>query len=133
MANLVRLPAAALERFPTQISGGQRQRVSMMRALFLDPDVILMDEPMGALDPMIRSELQQELRQIFASLGKTVVIVSHDIGEAGYLGDVLALLREGRIVQIGSLADLVRRPADPFVTAFLNAQRSPLEAAQGRE
>jgi osmoprotectant transport system ATP-binding protein len=128
LAQLTHLPPEALDRFPTQISGGQRQRVSMMRALFLDPQVVLLDEPMGALDPLIRSELQQELREIFKKLEKTVVMVSHDIGEAGFLGDQLALLRGGRIVQIGTLEELVRSPADEFVTAFINAQRSPLES-----
>lgn len=125
---LTHLPAASLDRYPTQISGGQRQRVSLMRALFLDPDVILLDEPMGALDPLIRSELQQDLREIFNQLQKTVIIVTHDIGEAGFLADDIVLLKEGRICQQGSLRDLVQHPKDEFVTRFINAQRSPLES-----
>ena len=128
LAELTHLPPEALDRYPTQISGGQRQRVSLMRALFLEPDVVLLDEPMAALDPLIRSELQHELRDIFRRLKMTVVMVSHDIGEAGFLGDTLALLREGRIVQRGTLEELVRQPAEEFVTTFVNAQRSPLEA-----
>lgn len=128
LARLTHLPAESYERFPTQISGGQRQRVSMMRALFLDPDLILLDEPMGALDPLIRSELQADLRKIFTSLQKTVVMVTHDIGEAGFLADHLVLFKTGRIAQQGSLEDLVHRPAEKFVSDFINAQRSPLEA-----
>ncbi|MEQ8790462.1 MAG: ATP-binding cassette domain-containing protein [Pirellulaceae bacterium] len=130
LAQLTHLPTEALGRYPTQISGGQRQRVSLMRALFLDPQLMLLDEPMGALDPLIRSELQQELREIFRQLDKTVVMVSHDISEAGYLGDHIALLKSGRIVQQGTLAELVKNPADKFVTAFINAQRSPLEGLE---
>ena len=128
LAQLTQFPSEMLNRFPTQLSGGQRQRVSLMRALILDPDLLLLDEPLGALDPMIRSELQQDLKEIFQTLGKTVVIVTHDIGEAGFLGDIIVLLRDGQIVQQGSLAELVHTPADPFVTQFINAQRSPLEA-----
>jgi osmoprotectant transport system ATP-binding protein len=128
LAKLVELPLEWLDRFPAQLSGGQRQRVSMMRALFLDPSLILLDEPMGALDPLIRSDLQEELRGIFTSLGKTVVMVTHDIGEAGFLADNLILLKSGRIVQSGTLEELVRNPADEFVTKFINAQRSPLES-----
>jgi osmoprotectant transport system ATP-binding protein len=90
-----------------------------MRALILDPDLLLLDEPLGALDSMIRSELQTDLKQIFQSLGKTVVIVTHDIGEAGFLGDMIVLLRDGQIVQQGSLQELVHTPADPFVTQFI--------------
>ncbi|NNL66694.1 MAG: ATP-binding cassette domain-containing protein [Myxococcales bacterium] len=128
---LTHFPADGLPRYPGQLSGGQRQRVSLMRALMLDPDVLLLDEPLGALDPMIRSELQGDLKRVFAALGKTVVLVTHDIGEAGYLGDEIVLLREGRIVQRGTLEDLVRRPAEPFVSSFVNAQRSPLESLAG--
>jgi len=133
LAALTHLPREALDRYPTQISGGQRQRVGMMRALFLEPDLMLMDEPMGALDPLIRSELQQDLREIFQKLEQTVVVVTHDIGEAGFLADDIALLKDGEIVQLGSLEDLVKRPAHPFVSEFINAQRSPLEALQGSE
>jgi len=131
LAQLTQLPLDMLSRFPTQLSGGQRQRVSLMRALILDPDLLLLDEPLGALDPMIRSELQNDLKQIFQTLGKTVVIVTHDIGEAGFLGDMIVLLRDGQIVQQGSLPELVHTPAVPFVTQFINAQRSPLEALTG--
>jgi osmoprotectant transport system ATP-binding protein len=128
LAALTHFPTDGLDRFPAQLSGGQRQRVSLMRALALDPDLLLLDEPLGALDPLIRAGLQADLKQIFSSLQKTVVLVTHDLGEAGFLGDRLVLLRDGAIVQAGTLAELVRAPADPFVTRFINAQRSPLEA-----
>jgi osmoprotectant transport system ATP-binding protein len=126
LATLVGLPVDWLARYPAQLSGGQRQRVGLMRALALDPALLLLDEPLGALDPMIRSDLQADLKKIFSALGKTVVLVTHDLGEAAYLGDPIVLLREGRIVQQGSAADLLERPADPFVTRFVNAQRGPL-------
>ena len=127
LTELTRFPTGALMRYPAQLSGGQRQRVSLMRALMLDPDVLLLDEPLGALDPMIRSELQHDLRLIFKALGKTVVLVTHDLAEAGWFGDVIILFREGHIVQQGSLEALVRTPAEPFVTRFVNAQRGPLD------
>ena len=124
---LTRFPADALARFPVELSGGQRQRVSLMRALMLDPDVILLDEPMAALDPLVRADLQADLRAIFRALGKTVVLVTHDLTEAGRLGDTILLMRDGAVVQAGTLAELVRAPRDEFVRHFINAQRSPLE------
>jgi len=130
LVELTRFPPDALGRYPGQLSGGQRQRVSLMRALMLDPDVLLLDEPLGALDPMIRYELQGDLRDIFARLGKTVVLVTHDLGEGAFLGDHVVLMREGRIVQQGPLAELERAPADPFVTRFFQAQRLPFEGRQ---
>jgi osmoprotectant transport system ATP-binding protein len=129
---LTQFPRQGLERYPAELSGGQRQRVSLMRALMLDPEVVLLDEPLGALDPMIRSELQVDLQGIFRQLEKTVVLVTHDIGEAGFFGDRLVLLREGRVVQQGTLRDLVDSPADPFVSRFINAQRGPLEVLGSR-
>jgi osmoprotectant transport system ATP-binding protein len=124
---LTRFPAAALARFPVELSGGQRQRVGLMRALMLDPDVILLDEPMAALDPLVRAELQADLRAIFRALGKTVVLVTHDLTEAGRLGDTILLMRDGAVVQRGTLAELAYAPRDGFVSDFINAQRSPLE------
>ena len=124
LAGLARLPAAMLQRYPRDLSGGQRQRVSIMRALMLDPPLLLFDEPLGALDPITRYELQEELKRIFGVLGKTVVLVTHDMIEAGHFGDHIVLLREGRIVQQGTLADLQQRPAEPFVRDFMRAQRA---------
>lgn len=124
LADLTHFPKDALRRYPAQLSGGQKQRLAIMRALLLDPDVILLDEPLGALDPVIRFDLQSELRQIFQSLHKTVVLVTHDVGEARFFADQVALLRRGRVVQQGSFQDLLEAPADPYVTKFLTAQRS---------
>jgi osmoprotectant transport system ATP-binding protein len=127
LVTLTRFPKDALNRYPAQLSGGQRQRVALMRALMLDPDLLLLDEPLGALDPLNRYELQSELRAIFQSLGKTVVMVTHDMGEAAYFGDHIALLQEGRIIQQGVIWDLVEKPSTPFVERFIRAQRSPLD------
>jgi len=123
LAELVRIPGALLGRFPAQLSGGQRQRVGLMRALMLDPAVLLMDEPLGALDPIIRSQLQADLKDVFRRLRKTVLLVTHDMAEAAYLGETVVLMREGRIAQIGTPQDLLERPAEPFVTEFIRAQR----------
>ena len=132
LADLTRFPTDGLDRFPAELSGGQKQRVSLMRALLLDPDALLLDEPLGALDPMIRADLQGDLRAIFRTLGKTVVLVTHDLGEAAFFGDRLVLLREGRVVQEGAFRDLLEAPADPFVTRFINAQRAGLAALEAR-
>jgi osmoprotectant transport system ATP-binding protein len=123
LAAVVRLPGDALQRFPRQLSGGQAQRVSLMRALMLDPDVLLLDEPLGALDPMTRFDLQQDLRDAFARLGKTVVMVTHDLAEAAFLAGNAVLLRDGRIVQQGPVEELARKPADEFVARFVQAHR----------
>jgi osmoprotectant transport system ATP-binding protein len=131
MVTLTRFPEEGLDRFPSQLSGGQRQRVALMRALMLDPDVLLLDEPLGALDPMIRYGLQNDLKDIFQTLEKTVVIVTHDMGEAAFFGDVIVLLREGNIIQQGSIRDLMEIPCDPFVKQFIRAQRFPLETKMG--
>lgn len=127
LGKLTRLDLHFLERFPWQVSGGQRQRAALMRALFLDPVILLLDEPLGALDPIIRAELQAELCEIFSTLRKTVVLVTHDLGEAAFLADEIALLDAGRIVQQGKLEELVEFPATPFVTRFINSQRHPFE------
>jgi osmoprotectant transport system ATP-binding protein len=127
LTDITRFPSDGLDRFPAQLSGGERQRVSLMRALMLDPEVLLMDEPLGALDPMIRRELQTDLKRIFQTLKKTVVLVTHDLGEAAFFGDEIVLLRDGSIVQQGTLDELMDSPAEPFVTDFINAQRSPLD------
>ena len=128
LAELTHFPFDGLVRFPLQLSGGQQQRVSLMRALMLDPEVLLLDEPLGALDPMIRFELQNDLREIFSRLRKTVVMVTHDLGEASFFGDTIVLLRDGRIVQKGTLRQMLHAPTDEFVTRFIQAQRAPLEA-----
>jgi osmoprotectant transport system ATP-binding protein len=131
LAALTRFPKDGLHRFPVELSGGQRQRVSLMRALMLDPKVVLLDEPLGALDPMVRAELQGDLRSIFRSLEKTVVMVTHDLAEAGWFADEIILLKDGRIIQRGTLGALVDRPAESFVTQFVNAQRQVVELMAG--
>lgn len=123
LAQLAKLDEDLLRRYPAELSGGQRQRVSLMRALMLDPEVLLLDEPFAALDPMIRFDLQRDMKTIFRRLGKTVLFVTHDLGEAAFLADRIVLLREGRVVQQGTYRELESRPADGFVSRFLQAQR----------
>jgi osmoprotectant transport system ATP-binding protein len=124
LAELVQLPRDALSRFPNDLSGGQRQRVSLMRALMLDPAVLLLDEPLGALDPMVRHGLQEDLRKLFERLGKSVLLVTHDMAEAAFFANNIVLMRAGKIVQSGSYRDLIESPAEEFVREFVNAQRS---------
>lgn len=119
---LTRFPPDALSRYPFELSGGQRQRVGLMRALMLDPDLLLLDEPLGAIDPLVRAELQQDLARVFAERGQTVVLVTHDLAEAAFFAGRVALMRAGHVVQQGRVEDLVRTPADPFVTQFVAAQ-----------
>lgn len=123
LADLTHLPHNVLERYPAELSGGQRQRVALMRGLMLNPDALLMDEPLGALDPIVRHELQDELKLIFDQLGKTVIVVTHDLAEAAWFAERLILLREGRVVQDGRIDDLRDRPVDAFVSRFVEAQR----------
>jgi osmoprotectant transport system ATP-binding protein len=120
---LTRFPETLLGRYPLELSGGQRQRVSLMRALMLSPELLLLDEPLGALDPLVRAALQKDLKEIFERLKQTALLVTHDLAEAAYLGDKIVLLNEGRIVQQGSLTDLREKPASNFVSEFINAQR----------
>jgi osmoprotectant transport system ATP-binding protein len=122
LADLVGLDGSQLDRFPGELSGGQRQRVAMMRALMLGPDVLLLDEPLSALDPVTRLRLAGELRDIFARLGMTVVMVTHSMREAKFFGGRAVLMRDGAIVQQGSIAELEERPADAFVAEFLAAE-----------
>ncbi len=123
LAELVQLPLDALDRFPNNLSGGQRQRVSLMRALMLDPAVLLLDEPLGALDPMVRHGLQEDLRRLFQRLKKSVLLVTHDMAEAAFFSQNIVLMREGKIVQQGSYRDLIDAPAEQFVSDFVKAQR----------
>jgi osmoprotectant transport system ATP-binding protein len=123
LCELTRFSVNLLSRYPVELSGGQRQRVSLMRALMLSPELLLLDEPLGALDPLVRAALQKDLKEIFGRLGQTVLFVTHDLAEAIYFGDEIVLMNEGRIVQKGSVIDLREKPADPFVSEFINAQR----------
>jgi osmoprotectant transport system ATP-binding protein len=123
LCELTRFSNNLLPRYPVELSGGQRQRVSLMRALMLSPELLLLDEPLGALDPLVRASLQNDLKDIFARLQQTVLFVTHDLAEAIYFGDQIVLMNEGSIVQKGPVTDLRDNPADPFVSEFINAQR----------
>ena len=124
LSELTKFPIDGLDRFPAELSGGQKQRVSLMRALMLDPKILLLDEPLGALDPLIRYELQEDLKKIFQKLKKTVILVTHDLSEAGFFGDKIVLMMDGKIIQIGKIQDLIKNPASEFVTKFITAQRA---------
>jgi osmoprotectant transport system ATP-binding protein len=124
LCELTRFPGNLLDRYPVELSGGQRQRVSLMRALMLSPELLLLDEPLGALDPLVRAALQKDLKEIFGRLKQTTLLVTHDLAEAAYLGDWIVLMNEGQIVQRGSLKYLQQNPENEFVTEFINAQRS---------
>ena len=124
LLELMQLPTDALGRYPGELSGGQRQRVAVMRALMIDPPALLMDEPLGALDPLVRFELQQRLRDLFKLLAKTVIVVTHDLAEAAYLAPRLIMMQAGSVVQDGSASDFVQHPANEFVRRFVAAYRS---------
>jgi osmoprotectant transport system ATP-binding protein len=130
LAGLVGLETSLLDRYPHELSSGQRQRAGIVRALMLDPPVLLLDEPLGSLDPIARAELQAQLVALIAELRKTVVVVTHDIREAFVFGATITLLSRGRVVQQGTFADLARRPAAPFVAEFLRAQAPPAAMTQ---
>jgi osmoprotectant transport system ATP-binding protein len=119
---LTRFPGSMLDRYPVELSGGEQRRVSLIRALMLKPDMLLLDEPMGALDPMVRAGLILDLKSLFERLNTTVVMVTHDLVEASRLGDWIVLLKAGRIVQQGPFAEFSLCPAQPFVSEFLHAQ-----------
>jgi len=123
LCELTRFSQSLLRRYPVELSGGQRQRVSLMRGLMLSPELLLLDEPLGALDPLVRVSLQNDLKQIFTHLDQTVILVTHDLAEAIYFADEIVLMNEGRIIQKGTITDLRERPAGPFVSEFINAQR----------
>lgn len=132
LTELTRFPSDGLDRYPTEISGGQAQRVALMRALMLDPELLLLDEPLGALDPMVRAGLQDDLREIFRRLRKSVVLVTHDLAEAVFFADTVVLMRRGRVVQHGPPVDLFTSPANAFVEEFVGAQRPVEWPVRGR-
>jgi len=125
LCELTHFSQSLLEHYPIQLSGGQIQRVALMRALMLDPKILFLDEPLGALDPLYRVGLQEDMKSIFTQLKKTVVMVTHDMGEAAALADQIILMRDGQIVQHDRLKNLATNPTEPFVLEFINAQRKP--------
>ncbi|MCU1425029.1 MAG: ATP-binding cassette protein [Microbacteriaceae bacterium] len=138
LLDTVGLSRELADRYPSQLSGGQQQRVGVARGLAADPNILLMDEPFGAVDPIVRSELQQETLRLQRDLDKTVVFVTHDIDEAFLLGDQVVILEKGaRIAQIGTPAEILANPASDFVASFVGADRgkralSIVETANGR-
>lgn len=130
LLDLMQLPGDVLARFPGELSGGQRQRVAVMRALMTDPPALLLDEPLGALDPLVRYELQERLLELFRVLSKTVILVTHDLAEAAYLAPRLVLMQAGHVRQDGTVDDYLQRPADDFVRRFVTAYRSMVHPLQ---
>jgi osmoprotectant transport system ATP-binding protein len=118
-------PAVYADRYPTQLSGGQQQRVGVLRALAADPELILMDEPFGALDPITREQLQLELKRLQAVLKKTIIFVTHDMGEAMLLADRIVIMKEGLVVQAATPEEIVRHPANDFVSSFIGRGAHP--------
>ena len=124
----VGLDRSLADRYPRQLSGGQQQRVGVARALASDPDILLMDEPFGAVDPIVRADLQLELNRLQRELGKTIVFVTHDIDEAFLLADQVVIFKQGGIVaQSGTPAEILANPADEFVASFIGADRGKRE------
>jgi len=124
LLDIVGLDRALAHRYPRQLSGGQQQRVGVARGLAADPNILLMDEPFGAVDPIVRSELQTETRRLQRDLDKTVVFVTHDIDEAFLLGDQVVILEKGaKIAQVGSPSEIIENPASDFVADFVGLQR----------
>jgi osmoprotectant transport system ATP-binding protein len=124
LLDTVGLDRALADRYPSQLSGGQQQRVGVARALAADPNILLMDEPFGAVDPIVRAELQTETIRLQRELEKTVVFVTHDIDEAFLLGDQVVILEKGaQVAQIGSPSEILENPASEFVASFIGAER----------
>ncbi|HET6324225.1 MAG TPA: ATP-binding cassette domain-containing protein [Planctomycetaceae bacterium] len=122
LVQMTQFPSSALTRYPNELSGGQRQRLSLMRALFLNPRILLLDEPLGALDPLIRAGLQRDLNDVFERIGTTVLLVTHDLVEAGRFADRVCVMNAGRIVQQGPFAEILENPSDDFVREFVSSQ-----------
>ena len=124
LMDTVGLDRALGDRYPSQLSGGQQQRVGVARGLAVNPNILLMDEPFGAVDPIVRSDLQQEILRLQRELGKTIVFVTHDIDEAFLLGDQVVILEKGaRIAQLGTPEEILATPANSFVAEFIGANR----------
>lgn len=128
LVNLTNFSPDLLQQWPDSLSGGQKQRASLMRALFLDPPLFLMDEPLSALDPILRSELQVELKEIFQRLKKTVVFVTHDLREAALMSDTVTLLNNGSVEQFSTVSEFFCNPKTNYVKKFIESQRLHFEA-----
>ncbi len=124
LMELVNIQKNVLDRYPSEMSGGQKQRISLARALFSNPDLLLLDEPLGALDPIVRAHLQAELKDIFNKLNKTVILVTHDIGEAAFFGHTIHMMSQGEILQSSSFEELSENPTSEFITEFIAASQS---------
>ncbi|MEJ0093465.1 MAG: ABC transporter ATP-binding protein [Methylocella sp.] len=122
IVGLLQIDRSLLARYPRQLSGGQQQRIGVARALAADPDIILMDEPFAALDPVSRANLQDELRRLHAQSDKTIVFVTHDMDEALRLATDVLVMNKGRVVQTGAPAQILLHPANDFVRAFLGRE-----------
>jgi osmoprotectant transport system ATP-binding protein len=122
LVQMTQFPSSGLNRYPNELSGGQRQRLSLMRALFLNPRILLLDEPLGALDPLIRAGLQRDLNDVFSRTGTTVLLVTHDLVEASRFADRVCVMHAGHIVQQGPFADILEKPSDAFVREFVSSQ-----------
>ena len=120
---MTRFPSHLLDRYPVELSGGEQRRVSLTRALMLKPDILLLDEPLGALDPMVRAGLLTDLKALFERTNTTVIVVTHSLVEAARLGDWIVLLQSGRIIRQGPFAGFSRCPDEPFISEFFRAQR----------
>jgi len=117
-------PATYMNRYPNELSGGQQQRIGVLRALAADPEIILMDEPFGALDPITRDQLQNEFKTLQTQLHKTILFVTHDMDEALKMADTIVLMRDGKLVQAASPEDMLRNPADDYVVNFIGLDRT---------
>lgn len=124
-------PETFRRRYPSQLSGGQQQRIGLARALALDPKVMLLDEPFGAIDAITRLNLQNELLRLHAGLGKTFLLVTHDINEAFKLGDRVMIMNEGRLLQFDTPKHIVQHPADPFVETLIRSAREQEQFWEG--
>jgi osmoprotectant transport system ATP-binding protein len=122
LVQMTQFPTSGLDRYPNELSGGQRQRLSLMRALFLGPRILLLDEPLGALDPLIRAGLQRDLNDVFSRTAATVLLVTHDLVEAGRFADRVCVMNAGRIVQQGPFSEILENPGDEFVREFVSSQ-----------
>ena len=125
-------PAEFRDRYPHQLSGGQQQRIGLARALVLDPDIMLLDEPFGAIDAITRLNLQNELLRIQGSLGKTILFVTHDINEAFKMGNRVMVMNEGRLLQFDTPREIVQHPADEFVKSLIDSARTQEKFWEGK-